>query len=67
MKFTHYFDIRLANSFESEEEDFDDAFDEWVETFSSPQALRQQLLSSDESIKTIIEGVMWSETEETEQ
>ncbi len=63
MKYTHYFDIRLANSFESETEDFEVAFEEWAKTFSSSQALRQKLLDSDESIKTIMQGIVWSDTE----
>ena len=62
MKYEHYFDIRLANSFESETEDFDVAFEEWAKTFSSSKALRQKLLHSDESIKTIMRGIVWSET-----
>ena len=63
MKYTHYFDIRLANSFESETDDFEVAFEEWAKTFPSSQALRQKLPDSDESIKTIMQGIVWSDTE----
>ena len=61
-KYTHYFDVRLANSFESDNEDFDEAFDAWCASFQDISALRTALLCSDENTRSILEGVIYSVT-----
>ena len=61
-KYTHYFDVRLANSFESDTEDFDEAFDTWCASFQDISALRTALLCSDENTRSILEGVIYSVT-----
>ena len=63
MKYTHYFDVRIAQQFDSDNPDFDEAFDEWVESFRDSLALRQALLDTDESTKTMCQGIEWSETD----
>lgn len=61
-RYTHYFDIRLANSFESDIEDFDEAFDAWCNSFPDRPSLRKRLLSSDEETKSILKGLLHSDT-----
>lgn len=61
-RYTHYFDMRLANSFESDVEDFDEAFDAWCNSFPDRPSLRIALLTSDEGTKSILQGVLHSET-----
>ena len=62
MKFTHYFDVRLANNFESDIEDFDEAFDAWASGFASRPELRAALLNSDEDTKSLLKGIVYSDT-----
>ena len=64
MKYHHHFDVRLANDFHSDIEDFDQAFEAWSEKFTDRSALRKRLLTSGESLKTILQGIVFSETEE---
>lgn len=63
-KFTHYFDVRLANNFDSDLGDFEEAFDEWVNSFDDLESVRRALLTSDESTKSIMQGVQHNETSE---
>ena len=57
MKYTHSFDVRLAQQFESDIADFDDAFDKWAESFKDSLSFRQALLDTDESTKSICQGI----------
>lgn len=66
-KYTHFFDVRLANSFESDTEDFDEAFGDWCASFQDTPALRKALLCSDECTVSILEGVIYSDTDVTEE
>lgn len=67
MKYTHYFDVRIANSFESDIEDFEDAFDHWLSTsFADRTAIRAALLTSDEDTKSLLAGVVYSDTVEND-
>ena len=61
-RYTHYFDVRLANSFQSDIEDFDEAFDAWCNSFPDRPSLRKELLASDEGTKSILSGVVYSDT-----
>jgi hypothetical protein len=61
-RYTHFFDVRLAVSFGSDIEDFDAAFDAWAESFTSRESLRKALLNSDESTKTLLQGIAYSDT-----
>ena len=61
-RYTHYFDVRLAISFSSDTLDFDDAFNKWSESFPNSESLRKALLSSDESTKSLMQGIAYSET-----
>jgi len=65
MKYTHSFDVRIAQQFDSDIEDFDDAFDEWAESFKDSLSFRQALLATDESTKSICQGIIWSDTDPT--
>jgi hypothetical protein len=61
-RYTHFFDVRLAVSFGSDIEDFDEAFDAWAESFPNRESLRKALLNSDESTKTLLQGIVHSDT-----
>ena len=61
-KFTHAFDVRVANSFESDCEDFEEAFNKWAKSFDNDVLLRKALLTSDESTNSILQGIQHSET-----
>lgn len=67
MKYTHYFDVRVANHFQSDIEDFDAAFNVWAEQFTDSHELRKHLLSSDEDTKSILQGIVYLETTDEEE
>ena len=67
MKYTHCFDVRIANHFQSDIEDFDAAFNVWADQFPDSLELRNRLLSSDEGIKSILQGIVFSETLDEEE
>lgn len=62
-RYQHSFDTRICICFESDIEDFDEAFDTWIDSFADLAAKRAALLNSDESIKTLIQGVVWNNTD----
>lgn len=66
-RYTHYFDVRIAQSIESDIEDFEEAFDEWCKQFATTSELRQALLTSDESTKSLIQGLDHSDTDDSEE
>tara|TARA_Y100000589_G_scaffold283019_1_gene280828 strand:+ start:267 stop:482 length:216 start_codon:yes stop_codon:yes gene_type:complete len=63
MKYTHYFDVQLAQQFDSDIPDFDEAFEEWAKGFKDSLTLREALLDSDESTRSLCQGIIWSETD----
>jgi hypothetical protein len=65
-RYTHSFDTCIAVSFKSDIEDFDEAFDTWIVQFPDSAARRAALLDGDESTKTLIEGIIFNHTEDTE-
>jgi hypothetical protein len=62
MKYTHYFDVRVAQSFESDIEDFDAALSKWISSFQTSIALRKAMLTSDEGAKSMLQGIIHSDT-----
>ena len=62
-RYCHSFDTRICISFESEIEDFEEAFDTWIDSFPDSAAKRAALLNSDESAKTLMQGVSWNNTD----
>lgn len=64
MKYTHYFDFSVSQSFDSDVEDFDAALTKWIDSFGSASEFRKALMSSDESIKSIVSGIVLSDTHE---
>ena len=67
MRFHHHFDVRLTNDFHSDIEDFEQAFEAWSKKFTDRSALRKRLLTSGESLKTILQGIVFSETLDGEE
>ncbi|MEB3320130.1 MAG: hypothetical protein VKI63_04235 [Cyanobium sp.] len=62
-RYQHSFDTHICINFESEIENFDEAFDAWISSFPDSAARRAALLNSDESTKTLIRGVSWKQTD----
>jgi hypothetical protein len=68
-RYTHSFDTRVCIVFESDLEDLDEALAHklaWLHQVGGSAAQRRWLLSSDESIKTLIEGIVWNQTDDTQ-
>jgi hypothetical protein len=63
-RYTHSFDTRIAINFESDIEDFDEAFDEWISQFPDSAAQRAALLNGDDSTKELIRGVSHARTDD---
>ena len=62
-RYQHSFDTRICTCFESDIADFEEAFDDWIDSFADSAAKRAALLNSDESTKTLIQGVVWNNTD----
>jgi hypothetical protein len=63
-RYTHSFDTRIAINFESDIEDFDEAFDEWISQFPDAAARRKALLNGDESTKDLMKGIVHNQTDD---
>lgn len=67
MTFHHSFELCISNvGFESEIEDFDEAFDAWVYSFPTLDSLRKALLTTNESTKSLLDATIHSGTEKLE-
>jgi hypothetical protein len=64
-RYTHSFDTRVAINFESDIEDFDEAFDEWITQFPDSAAKRAALLNGDESTKNLLKGIIHNQTDDS--
>ena len=62
-RYVHYFDVRIARQFESHIGDFERAFEKWASSFPTDFMLRDELLSSDESTQSILDGIVYSDTD----
>lgn len=65
-RYRHSFDTRIAIIFESDIEDFDEAFDAWISQFSDSAAQRAALLNGGESTKDLMKGVIHNWSEDTQ-
>lgn len=63
-RYTHSFDTRIAINFESDIEDFDEAFNAWASSFPDSASARAALLNGDESTKTLMEGIVHNQTDD---
>jgi len=63
-RYTHYFNVCISNSFESDIEDFDDAFDEFIDGFEDIDAKRRELLHTDESTTSLMKGIIYNQTDD---
>lgn len=65
MPYTHHILVSFTTSFKSDTEDIEEAFDRWLESFSSVDDRRQALLSTNESTRSIVEGVIFIGTDKS--
>ena len=65
MSYTHHISVNFTTSFESDIEDIEEAFDKWLESFSSVDDRRRALLSTNESTRSIVEGVIFVGTDKS--
>ena len=61
-KFAHYFDVCISKRIESDIEDFDDALNTWINSYESIDTLRNALLTTDQSTKDLLKGILHSDT-----
>jgi len=61
-QYTHYFNLKLAGSFSSGIGDFERAFAAYCAAAPCDEALRKDLLGSDD-LQTIVESVEWHDTD----
>ena len=61
MRYTHYFDVVISNDFQSNFEDFDQAFAAWSQKFTDNSALRMRLLNTNSSLKEIARSIEFME------
>ena len=64
--YTHRFDVRMENSFQSPIENFDDALQLWL-MFKSEEQVRDLIMTSDDSTRSIIQSLIWSITEKEDE
>jgi hypothetical protein len=64
MPYTHYFDARLSNQFDSDIEDFDEALQAFIKSFPDKASLRKFLTSSGDGDTTdaIVQSIIHSDT-----
>ena len=65
-RYTHYFDVCISNSFDSDIEDFDKALEMWLHGLGTIENKRKEILSTDESTSSLIRGIIYSDTLEDE-
>lgn len=67
MPFHHYFELCLSNvGFQSDTENFEEAFDAWVASFPDTESLRKALLTSNESTSSLLGATIHSGTDRLE-
>jgi hypothetical protein len=64
MKYTHYFDFRVSQSFDSDVKDFNKALSQWMDSFKSASEFRKALINSDESLRSLLSDIAFSDTNE---
>jgi len=65
-RYTHYFDVCISNSFDSDIEDFDEALEMWLHGLGTIENKRKEILSTDESTSSLIKGIIYNDTLEDE-
>lgn len=56
-KYTHDFDILIPTSFQSDLEDFDQALNEWLRSFSSNDEAKNALIHAEEDLQQVIDRI----------
>lgn len=57
--YTHSFNVSFPISFNSTFRDFDEAFDDWAESFTSDEDLRKALLDCQDDLGALCSSVDW--------
>ena len=65
-RYTHYFDVCISNSFNSDIEDFDEALERWLDGLGTIENKRKEVLYTDEPTSSLIKGIIYSDTLEDE-
>ena len=65
-RYTHYFDVCVSNSFDSDIEDFGKALDKWLGDLGTTENKRREILSTDESTSSLMRGIVYADTLENE-
>jgi len=65
-RYTHYFDVCISNSFDSDIEDFDKALEKWLDDLGTIENKRREILFTDDSTSSLIKGIVYSDTLEDE-
>lgn len=58
-KYIHSFNVSFPISFHSNHREFDDAFEEWADSFPTEAHLRSALLDYQDDLKTLFSSVEW--------
>ncbi len=64
--YTHRFDVRMENSFQSPFKDFDEALHVWL-AFKSEEQVRKLIMTSTDSTDSILQSLVWSITEKEDE
>jgi hypothetical protein len=67
MRYTHSFDTRICVKFDSDIEDFDEAFDAWIDQFPDSASKRAALLKGSESTRDLMRGIIHNQTDDNEK
>lgn len=65
-RYTHYFDVCVSNSFDSDIEDFEEALNKWLGDLGTIENKRREILSTDESTSSLMRGIVYTDTLQNE-
>ena len=65
-RYTHYFDVCVSNSFDSDIEDFEEALNKWLGDLGTIENKRREILSTDESTSSLMRGIVHTDTLQNE-
>ena len=65
-RYTHYCDVCVSNSFDSDIEDFEEALNKWLGDLGTIENKRREILSTDESTSSLMRGIVHTDTLQNE-